>query len=66
MQHSLIYLTPKYGNDNDYADENAVKTFDFFYDAVNGRPSPRGATYRINLLPTTCHVYFGSVMGAIT
>lgn len=60
----LIYETPKYGNDNDYADQNAVKIFDAFYDAVNGRPTPRGGTYRINMLPTTCHVYFGSVIGA--
>jgi formate C-acetyltransferase len=64
LLHILIYKTPKYGNDDDYADENAVKVFDYFYDAVNGRPSPRGGTYRINLLPTTCHVYFGSVTDA--
>jgi trans-4-hydroxy-L-proline dehydratase len=64
LLYELIYNTLKYGNDDDYADENAVKTFDFFYDAVNGRPTPRGGTYRINLLPTTCHVYFGSVMNA--
>lgn len=64
LQHELIYQTPKYGNDDDYADENAIKVFDFFYDAVNGRPTPRGGTYRINLLPTTCHVYFGNVMDA--
>ena len=64
LQHALIYKTPKYGNDDDYADENAVKVFDYFYDAINGRPSPRGGTYRINLLPTTCHVYFGSVTDA--
>ncbi len=64
LQHVLIYKTPKYGNDDDYADENAVKVFDYFYDAVNGRQSPRGGTYRINLLPTTCHVYFGSVTDA--
>jgi formate C-acetyltransferase len=64
LQHVLIYKTPKYGNDDDYADEKAVKVFDYFYDAVNGRQSPRGGTYRINLLPTTCHVYFGSVTDA--
>ena len=64
LQHELIYNTPKYGNDDEYADSNAVKVFDFFYDAVNGRPSPRGGSYRINLLPTTCHVYFGSVINA--
>ncbi len=64
LQHDLIYNTPKYGNDDDYADENAVRVFDFFYDAVNGKPTPRGGTYRINLLPTTCHVYFGCVTDA--
>jgi formate C-acetyltransferase len=41
-----------------------VKVFDIYYDAVKGHRSPRGAEYRINLLPTTCHVYFGSVMHA--
>ena len=65
IQHELIYNTPKYGNDDDYADMIAVKVFDYFYDAVNGRPTPRGGTYRINLLPTTCHVYFGSVTDAM-
>jgi formate C-acetyltransferase len=35
-----------------------------FYEAVNGRPTARGGTFRINMLPTTSHVYFGSVLGA--
>ncbi len=61
MRAQLVYDTPKYGNDDDYADEQAHWVFEAFYDAVNGRPSPRGATYRINMLPTTCHVYFGKV-----
>ena len=64
MRAELVYNTPKYGNDDDYADEEATWVFEAFYDAVNGRPSPRGATYRINMLPTTCHVYFGRVTGA--
>lgn len=61
MRAQLVYDTPKYGNDDDYADEQATWVFNAFYDAVNGRPTPRGATYRINMLPTTCHVYFGKV-----
>jgi len=61
MRANLVYDTPKYGNDDDYADEQAHWVFEAFYNAVNGRPSPRGATYRINMLPTTCHVYFGKV-----
>jgi formate C-acetyltransferase len=64
IQHDLIYDTPKYGNDDDYADQNAVRVFEIFHDAINGRPDSRGGIHRINLLPTTSHVYFGSVTGA--
>ena len=62
--YKLLYKTPKYGNDDDGADKQLVDVFDIYYDAVTGHKSPRGADYRINLLPTTCHVYFGSVMHA--
>ena len=61
---ALLYDTPKYGNDDELADRHARWVFDAFYEAVNGRKSPRGATYRINMLPTTSHVYFGRVCGA--
>ena len=61
---ALLYDTPKYGNDDELADQHARRVFDAFYEAVNGRKSPRGATYRINMLPTTSHVYFGRVCGA--
>jgi pyruvate-formate lyase len=40
------------------------RVFDLYHDAINGRPNTRGGAYRINLLPTTCHIYFGSVTGA--
>jgi len=64
VRYDLIYKTPKYGNDDDYADQQAVTVFEIYYDAVNGRPSTRGGVHRINMLPTTSHVYFGSVTGA--
>jgi formate C-acetyltransferase len=64
IRYDMIYETPKYGNDDDYADQLAVSVFEIYYDAVNGRPSSRGGVHRINMLPTTCHVYFGSVIGA--
>jgi len=64
MQHDLIYNSPKFGNDDDYADQQAVTVFEIYYDAVNGRPNTRGGIHRINMLPTTSHVYFGLVMGA--
>jgi len=64
IQHEMIYNTPKFGNDDDYADEQAVTVFEIYYDSVNGRPNSRGGVHRINMLPTTSHVYFGSVIGA--
>lgn len=54
--------TPKYGNDDDYADAIMQGVFEYYRDAVTGRPNQRGGTYRVNMLPTTCHVYFGEVM----
>jgi len=56
--------TPKYGNDDAYADDILAEVFDAFYAAINGRPNTKGGTYRVNYLSTTCHVYFGSVTGA--
>jgi trans-4-hydroxy-L-proline dehydratase len=56
--------TPKYGNDDDYADEILGQVFDAFFEVINGRPNTKGGTYRVNYLSTTCHVYFGSVTGA--
>ncbi|MBK9390926.1 MAG: glycyl radical protein [Bacteroidetes bacterium] len=64
IQHDLIYDTPKFGNDDDYADQQAVSVFEIYYDSVNSRPNTRGGVHRINMLPTTSHVYFGSVTNA--
>lgn len=64
LLYHLLYKTPKYGNDNEQADAQLLDVFTIYYDAITGHTSPRGAAYRINLLPTTCHVYFGSVMHA--
>ena len=60
----LLNDTPKYGNDNDYADDILKKVFEVYFQAVDGRTNIKGGHFRINLLPTTCHVYFGSVIGA--
>ena len=64
LRSNLVYNTPKYGNDDNYADDEAIAIFETFYSAINGRPSAKGGVFRINMLPTTCHVYFGNVMGA--
>jgi trans-4-hydroxy-L-proline dehydratase len=64
LQYDFVYNTPKFGNDDDYADQQALFVFETYYDAINGRPDSRGGLHRINMLPTTCHVYFGGVTGA--
>jgi formate C-acetyltransferase len=65
LRYELIYNTPKYGNDDDAADVHLCEVFDIYYDAINSKPNTRGGVHRINLLPTTCHVYFGKVTGAL-
>jgi len=62
---AVIDKSPKYGNDDDYAD-NIMKTiFKHYHKTVTGRPNMRGGSYRVNMLPTTCHIYFGEVTGAL-
>ncbi|MBE0593680.1 MAG: glycyl radical protein [Gemmatimonadales bacterium] len=65
LRQRLVNRTPKYGNDDDQADELMVRVFDTLIDAVDGRPTVRGGHYRVEMLPTTSHVYFGSVTGAM-
>lgn len=56
--------TPKFGNDDEYADDIMKDVFEYYRSQVTGRPNMLGGQYRINMLPTTCHVYFGEVMMA--
>jgi formate C-acetyltransferase len=64
IKNLLLNETPKYGNDNDYADAVLKTVFEIYFSAVDGRPNTKGGYFRINLLPTTSHVYFGSVTNA--
>jgi pyruvate formate-lyase/glycerol dehydratase family glycyl radical enzyme len=65
LRNILLHHTPKYGNDDDYADCITQELFNAYYDLLNGRPNTKGGKYRVNLLPTTVHIYFGSVVGAL-
>ena len=60
----LLNRTPRYGNDDDYADSMMQAGFEAYYQAIEGRKNTKGGVYHINLFPTTVHVYFGSVLGA--
>jgi len=56
---------PKYGNDDDRADKIMQDVFGAYHRIVTGRPNTRGGEFRVNMLPTTCHIYFGEVTGAL-
>jgi pyruvate formate-lyase/glycerol dehydratase family glycyl radical enzyme len=64
LRQLLLNKTPKYGNDDEYADAFVTRLCDDLFRMIDGRRGPTGSTYHVNYLSTTCHVYFGSVCGA--
>jgi formate C-acetyltransferase len=56
--------TPFFGNDDEYADTIMQRVYGSLLDAIDGKRSPKGATYHVNMLSTTCHIYFGKKLGA--
>ena len=64
IRQRMVNKTRKYGNDDDAADELMVRIFNNCFEEFDGRPNTKGGHYRVEMLPTTCHVYFGSVTGA--
>ena len=61
LRQRVLNKTHKYGNDDDYADALMTRTFRMLFEAIDGRPNTKGGAYRLEMLPTTCHVYFGEV-----
>lgn len=61
----LLNKTHKYGNDDDYADSIMQKVFNACFEELDGKPNTKGGHYRVEMLPTTCHIYFGKVTGAL-
>jgi len=61
LRQRLLNKTHKYGNDDAYADALMTRTFAMLFEAIDGRPNTKGGAYRLEMLPTTCHVYFGEV-----
>ncbi|HHU96313.1 MAG: glycyl radical protein [Bacteroidota bacterium] len=65
LRQRVLNHTPFFGNDDDEADDIAVKVYNDLFDLIDGRPNGKeGGKYHLNMLSTTCHNYFGSVMGA--
>lgn len=64
LRQTIINRTPFYGNDIEYADSVAVQVYNDLLSAIEGKPNIKGEVYHLNMLSTTCHIYFGKVMGA--
>jgi trans-4-hydroxy-L-proline dehydratase len=56
--------TPFFGNDDDRADLLMRRVYDSLYAAIDGKANTKGTVYHLNMLSTTCHVYFGKMLGA--
>jgi formate C-acetyltransferase len=56
--------TPFFGNDDDRADAIMQRVYASLLAAIDGKPNTKGTVYHLNMLSTTCHVYFGKMLGA--
>ncbi|HPS13921.1 MAG TPA: glycyl radical protein [Prolixibacteraceae bacterium] len=64
LRQTIINRTPFFGNDDEYADSIAVRVYDDLFKAIDGKPNIKGGSFHLNMLSTTCHIYFGKVLGA--
>jgi formate C-acetyltransferase len=65
LRQRIVNHTPFFGNDDEEADEIAVRVYNDLFDLIDNRPNGKeGGKYHLNMLSTTCHNYFGNVMGA--
>ena len=65
LRQTIVNRTPFFGNDDNFADDIALKVYDDLVKSIDGKPNVKGGKYHLNMLSTTCHVYFGKVMGAM-
>jgi formate C-acetyltransferase len=64
LRLQLRNRTPFFGNDNDRADTLMRRVYESLFSTIDGRPNTKGTGYHLNMLSTTCHVYFGRMLGA--
>lgn len=64
LRLKLWNRTPFFGNDDNRADDLMRRVYDSLYAAIDGRANTKGSVYHLNMLSTTCHVYFGRMLGA--
>jgi len=64
LRRQLQNKSPFFGNDDDRADVIMQRVYDSLFAAIEGKPNTKGTAYHLNMLSTTCHVYFGKMLGA--
>jgi len=64
LRQRVLNKTPFFGNNDDRADDIALQIYADLLAAIDGKPNVRGGVFHLNMLSTTCHIYFGKVMGA--
>lgn len=56
--------TPFFGNDDDSADSIMQQVYGSLFAEIDGKHNTKNGRYHLNMLSTTCHVYFGKKLGA--
>lgn len=64
LRQRLWNRTPFFGNDDNRADDIMQRVYDSLFSTIDGKPNTKGTVYHLNMLSTTCHVYFGKMLGA--
>ncbi len=64
LRQQIWNKTPFFGNDDDRADSIMQQVYQDLFAAIDGKPNTKGTIYHLNMLSTTCHVYFGKMLGA--
>jgi len=64
LRLTLLNKSPAFGNDDDYADSLMQRVYGSLLEAIDGKPNTKGTSYHLDMLSTTCHVYFGTKLGA--
>jgi pyruvate formate-lyase/glycerol dehydratase family glycyl radical enzyme len=64
LRLKLQNKTPFFGNDDDRADHLMQRVYASLFEAIDGKPNTKGGVYHLNMLSTTCHIYFGKMLGA--
>jgi len=64
LRQMLLNRAPKWGNGDDYVDTLAHDVVEMFCDELEKHHNAEGVPYVANMIPTTTHIWFGSLTGA--